>query len=286
DDYYLKLPFARVDGCKALAGLGDWGVLERLIQHPDSDVFIGRCGTQYSGTFPKTLDAAAPLLNDGYTIGVRHAERSDPTLADLAQRFANVFAAPVDIHLYCTPARHPGFGWHYDAEEVFVLQTSGEKDWYLRKNTVNPLPLIETIPLNQRYEREIMPIQHCKLSAGDWLYIPSGFWHRTAAATDSISLSVGVKATTAIDFFDFIRRELLQSIFWRQRLPPLTADLRSSETKLESVYSHLASVIADEVSAAINNPYAVQSFVQIQLEQAGVLDSEARASTQRIMTTH
>ena len=35
------------------------------------------------------------------------------------------FAAPVDVHLYCTPAGQPGFGWHYDAEDVFVLQTAG-----------------------------------------------------------------------------------------------------------------------------------------------------------------
>src|SRR5947209_3055839 len=130
------------------------------------------------------------------------------------------FLAPIDVHVYCTPAGQPGFGWHYDAEDVFVLQTAGRKEWSLRKNTVNPWPLAEALPADMRHEREIMPVLRCTLAAGDWLYIPAGYWHRTRAGEESVSLSVGVLSASALDVYDFLRRQLLSSLRWRQRLPP------------------------------------------------------------------
>src|SRR5204862_57834 len=125
----------------------------------------------------------------------------------------------IDVHVYCAPGASPGFGWHYDAEDVFILQTVGSKEWWLRKNTVNPWPLVEALPADMRYPREIMPVLRCHLLAGDWLYIPAGYWHRTQAGEESISLSVGVLAATAVDVYDFLRREVLASLRWRKRLP-------------------------------------------------------------------
>src|SRR5690606_27495317 len=109
-----------------------------------------------------------------------------------------------------------GFGWHYDAEEVFILQTVGQKEYSLRKNTVNPWPLEETLPQGMRYEREVMPLMRCLLQAGDWLYLPSGYWHKAEARELSLSLAVGVMAPAAISILDRLREELLQSLVWRQ----------------------------------------------------------------------
>ena len=47
--------------------------------------------------------------------------------------------AAIDIHVHCTPAGEHGFGWHYDAEEVFIVLIQGRKEFAVRKNTVNPL---------------------------------------------------------------------------------------------------------------------------------------------------
>jgi 50S ribosomal protein L16 3-hydroxylase len=108
---------------------------------------------------------------------------------------------------------------------VFVLQTAGAKEWWLRKNTVNPWPLVETLPHDMQYEREIMPVMRCSLRAGDWLYVPNGYWHRTAASELSFSLSIGIMAPTALDLLDFIRHQLVNSLRWRQRLQSFgTAD--------------------------------------------------------------
>jgi 50S ribosomal protein L16 3-hydroxylase len=254
EEYYQKLPFARVGGCRQLIDAADLVALMRIIAQPHVDALVGSEGKLYQGPTPKTADDAERLLNDGYTLGVRRAEKHDAAIARLAQRFREAFAAPINIHLYCTPASFPGFGWHYDAEEVFILQTVGDKEWFLRKNTVNPWPLIETIPANQRYEREIMPVMHCKLAAGDWLYSPSGYWHRTTAPTLSVSLSVGIQATTAI--------ELLQSMLWRQRLPPTGRSSHLSAEEQLQAYRKIATELAQDLQQSFEDEQLVRAFLE------------------------
>ncbi len=262
--YYLKLPFARCGGCAGITSCADSSILERLLVHPEADVLVGRLGTRHPGPPPQSRSAAEALLAEGFTIGIRKADRIDSGLREIAAQFAAAFKAPIDVHLYCTPASQPGFGWHYDSEEVFVLQTSGAKDWYLQKNTVHPWPLMEAIPDNQRHEREIMPVQHCRLTEGDWLYTPGGYWHRTSAVTQSTSLSVGIQAPTALDFFDFLRPQLIDSILWRQRLPPLD---HSTVTEVSlSAWRQLLQPLIEDLSSVMATDYSIQTFLEHQLK--------------------
>jgi len=257
-EHFLRLPFALAGGCRDFTHCGDWPTVERVLSSPEADVIVGSAKQRYEGPLPKSLEEARPLLEQGLTVGVRHAERHEDSLAQLATAFAADFFAPIDIHLYGAPAGQPGFGWHYDAEDVFVLQTTGKKEWWLRKNTVNPWPLVETLPRDMKYEREIMPAMRCLLAAGDWLYIPAGYWHRTESLEESISLSVGIESPSALSVFDFLRPKLLESFRWRQRLPPAGASAVASERELLAQYqalfqelgADLAKILSQEKTAA------------------------------------
>ncbi|HQU43617.1 MAG TPA: cupin domain-containing protein [Pirellulales bacterium] len=201
------------------------------------------------------------MFDDGYTVLVRHAERGHAEIAELAAGFERDFRAAVDVHIYCTPADQHGFGWHYDAEDVFILQTAGSKEYSLRKNTVNPWPLVEALPSDMRYEREIMPLSRCLLSAGDWLYLPHGYWHKAEAREASLSLAVGVMSPAALDVLDFLRQRLPDSVRWRQRLPvvgeasPLTA-----EELLEQHREMFAELGAD-LAEWLGNEQLVRGFI-------------------------
>ncbi|MBY0229291.1 MAG: cupin domain-containing protein, partial [Gemmataceae bacterium] len=119
--------------------------------------------------------------------------------------------------------------------------------------TVNPWPLIETIPQDMRHGREITPVMACKLAAGDWLYVPGGWWHRTEAGDDlSISLSVGVMPATALDAFDWLRSRLLRSLRWRQRLPHA-----ASEEETRALFAELGADLARELGSEA----AVRAFL-------------------------
>lgn len=220
-DYYQKLPYARPGTAQSLCALGDWEMLRALLAAPSADVMVCRQGAQRPGELPADEAGIRALVAEGWTMLVRHAERHHLALAELAAGFAADFGAPVNIHFYATPGGNWGFGWHYDAEEVFIVQTAGRKEYKLRKNTVNPWPLEETMPRDLRYEREIMPLMRCPLAAGDWVYIPSGYWHRGESEPGDIALSlaIGVMPPTAVNLFDAMRPRALDSMLWRQRLP-------------------------------------------------------------------
>ena len=262
EEYFYKLPYSSPGGCAALAGLGSWEVIGQLLSHGDTDLLVARGNKRREGPAPVTLEAGRDAVAQGYTLGFRHVQRQHPGLADLAAQLRDEFAAPVEIHLYCTPAGQPGFGWHYDAEEVFILQTAGAKTWSLRKNTVNPWPLIETLPTDMRYEREIMPLVRCDLAAGDWLYIPSGYWHSTQAGEESISLSIGIEAPAAIQLLDVLRTELLDSLRWRQRLPVLGTAGELSPDDLFTRYRDIADELADDLSKLLKNNATLARLIE------------------------
>ena len=260
-EHFLRLPFALAGGCADFCHCGDWRAASRILSSPGADVIVGSAKQRYDGPLPKSLEETKALLAQGLTVGVRHAEKHDAALGNLARQFAADFRAPIDVHLYCTPAGQPGFGWHYDAEDVFVLQTVGKKDWWLRKNTVNPWPLVETLPQDMKYEREIMPAMRCLLAAGDWLYIPAGYWHRTESAEESISLSVGIESPSAMSVFDFLRPQLLDSLRWRQRLPPAGAAAANSDSELVAQYQALFQELGADLAKLLANPKTAAAFL-------------------------
>ncbi len=245
-DYYLRIPFSNSAAPNDAREVGSWAVFERLLGEPHIDTMMARDGQRVQTVVPQTSAELQTALTSGCTILIRNAQKHDPRLAKVAREIEQDLCGPVNIHLYATPAGHFGFGWHYDAEEVFILQTEGQKEYSLRKNTVNPWPLEETLPADMHYEREIMPLMRCQLEPGDFLYIPCGYWHRAVARETSLSLAIGVMAPAAIDLLIRLRPILIESLLWRQRLPiieRLEGDVRAQA--IQQYRAMLESLAAD-----------------------------------------
>jgi ribosomal protein L16 Arg81 hydroxylase len=260
-EHMHRSPFALTGGCQNVIAWDATATCERLLPQPELDLLVTREGHPWPSAPVNSAELGRAALADGYTLCIRHADRHDPLLTKLAADFQADFLAPIDVHVYCTPAERPGFGWHYDAEDVFILQTEGTKEWWLRKNTVNPWPLVETIPADMRYEREIMPALHCTLAAGDWLYIPAGYWHRTSAPQISTSLSIGILSPTGIDLVDAVRRDLLQDLRWRQRLPVLGAANEKSDEELLTECASLLEELASDLQRKLRSPNFLRQFL-------------------------
>ena len=257
ENQFLRLPYAEPHGCEDLIKRSGWELIEELLNARDADVMVVKAGRRWEESRIPSFAEARELFADGYTLLVRHAERHDAELAGIATSFAKDILGSVDVHLYATPGESFGFGWHYDVEDVFILQLEGEKEYSLRKNTVNPWPVLENMPADLRYEWEIMPLMKCELAAGDWLYIPHGYWHRGEAKTDAISLAVGVMSTTALDVLDFARDRLVHSIRWRQRLPLL------AEKPLDELFAELG----EELKQLVADPKFIRQFLQQVVER-------------------
>jgi 50S ribosomal protein L16 3-hydroxylase len=254
-DFYHRLPVARSGTFSGEVSAGSWDLIGRLLASSDADVLVVRQNQQIPGERPVSTENAQSLCLEGCTILVRHAERHDDRLRALAADFGRQLGGAVDVHVYATPASKFGFGWHYDAEEVFIVQTLGAKEYSLRKNTVNPWPVEESLPGDMAYEREIMPLSRCLLRQGDMLYIPSGYWHKAVATEMSLSLAIGVSPRTAIDVFDFLRPHVVGSLLWRQRLPvegeSATLDAAARREYLGNLFAELGADLKKMLSSEV-----------------------------------
>jgi 50S ribosomal protein L16 3-hydroxylase len=194
-EYFGKNPYSAALTGHDYRGILSWHLLCNILEN-HSDCWIAKKGELLADMNIRggrvTFADAIKSYKKGATILVRHSEMANSQLWNIGEDFQRFFKAPVDIQLYFTPAEAQGFDWHYDLEDVFIVQSVGMKEFRLRKNTVSEIPLdvskMQNDFLNERGGSEI----RCLLNAGDFLYIPAGWWHCAHAVTDSAHLSVGV----------------------------------------------------------------------------------------------
>jgi ribosomal protein L16 Arg81 hydroxylase len=263
DRIWTRAPHTVAGGAAGATSFSGWPAVEAILARPDVDGFLAREGAMWEGGRLPPYAEIRTLLSQGHTLAIRNAERHDPELRRLADGFRADFAAEVNVHVYCTPPQRSGFGWHYDPEDVFILQTQGAKEYQLRKNTVNPWPLLAQMPKDLRYEREVMPLWSCLLKPGDWLYIPTGWWHSARGAEgDSISLAIGLMTPSAMELLDFLKLELLNSLVWRQRLPVVGTATPASPEELGKVHQSLLKDLGRDLARLLSDEDLARRFLE------------------------
>lgn len=199
EEHFQKAPHAEPGSARSAIPLMTWDKVAALVSSPSRpDLIVAKEGRFLSGMDPSSADEARTLFEGGCSIVMRNLERHDDALRGLAASFrGSLLEGEVQVHVFATPVRALGFGWHYDCEDVFIAQTAGVKEYFLRKNTVNPEPTLDTMPRDMQFERETSPLVATTLAAGDWLYIPRGWWHRGRGLDDCLSISIGVLSPAA-----------------------------------------------------------------------------------------
>ena len=216
---FTRVPFAMPDRAARYTHEFTEADIATVVEDGRSLLRVVRNGHLIHEMARLSWEEAQAYYRRGHTLLVRYAERSSAKFEALAQAFAQFFHSPVDIQVYLTPDKNQAFGWHYDLEEVFIIQVQGCKEYTIRQNTLNPLPVWETMPADMAYERETSRIRlTCRLEAGDWLYIPSGWWHIARTQAASMHLSIGVMPAVRLKLFEFLKQHLAPSLFWSQRL--------------------------------------------------------------------
>ena len=188
DEYLHRQPLARPATARSALPLFDWDVLGRLLAAAPEALVVAR-GELLPFPQPRELIELRAYFRMGIGLCLRHGERHDPGLRGVARTFeADVGAS--HVQLFVTPGGTYGFGWHYDDEDVFIVQTAGVKDYCFRANTVTMAPA-EPAEF-AKFSREDSTIHTATLVAGDFLYVPARWWHMAECREDSLSISVGV----------------------------------------------------------------------------------------------
>lgn len=220
EKHFTKMPFSIPNGADDFIPFLDWKVVEDVLAAKKSKLRIVQEGRVIKDYVDLTYPEAIQHHRLGHTLVLRYAELSHSKLKFLADDFSKSFHTPVDIQLYCTPENNNAFGWHYDIEEVFVIQTKGSKEYTIRPNTVAPNPVMAFIPKDMGYEKEKTNIElKVTLEPGDMLYIPSGWWHIAKTKKESMHISVGLMPSSALDLLSFLPEHFSKDVFWRTRIP-------------------------------------------------------------------
>jgi 50S ribosomal protein L16 3-hydroxylase len=197
-EHFQKAPYSEPDSAKDAIPLLTWDKVAALLTtSPGPDIILSRDGAYLGDTAPQSIEEARALFESGCSITLRNVEEYDDALMEVARAFAEEMEGEVNIHTFATPVGYRGFGWHYDCEDVFLVQTAGTKEYFLRRNTVNPEPTVDAMPKDMQFERETTPLVACTLVAGDWLYVPRGWWHTARSLDDSLAISVGILSPAA-----------------------------------------------------------------------------------------
>lgn len=187
---HLGRPFATA-GLTLDPTLFDTRRLDGILRaRPPPDLLVVRDGELLAQPAPDSAAAARALLSRGIGVVIRRAERHDATLSGLAHDVACAFARSVHVQLFVTPARTRGFRWHYDQEDVIILQTVGSKTYYFRDNT--QIADLDATPRFDAIAAEKSPIFAATLHPRDALFLPRGTWHMGKAHEDALSVSLGM----------------------------------------------------------------------------------------------
>lgn len=188
-----RSPRAGAGTARAAIPMFGWDTLDGVLESaPPADVLIVAKGKEVDAPMPRSVRELRQLMARGVGVVIRRGENHHQDLRRVADAFAADLAGRIHIQLFVTPGGTHGFGWHYDIEDVYIAQTVGSKDYYFRENTVS-----RSTPHDGRfdfttYKDETSQLATARLLAGDWLYLPSRWWHMAVCVEDALSISVGV----------------------------------------------------------------------------------------------
>ena len=192
-EFLSKQPVAMPGTARDAVPLLDWNILDGILGRcAPEDVLVVARGEKLEIPPPRSLGELRALMARGIGLAIRRGERHDEGLAALAASLVRDLPGRAHVQLFVTPGGTHGFGWHYDHEDVFIAQTAGVKDYYFRDNTVDRSTPLGVQPDFTLFTRERSQLATARLIPGDWLYLPSRWWHMARCLEDSLSISTGM----------------------------------------------------------------------------------------------
>lgn len=152
---------------------------------------------------PMDEDVFANLPETHWSLVVNDMEKYLPELAWITDQFRFIPEWYLDDLLTSYAAPQGSVGPHVDLYDVFILQGSGRRRWHISTEPVAEDNYIPDIAF--RLQKEFHVEQEWILEPGDMMYIPSGVSHHGVSLGESLSFSIGFRATSHADLVnDFI----------------------------------------------------------------------------------
>ncbi len=191
-EHYGKQPLVMPGVAPEVMSACNWNILDAALASPAAEVQVVRRGESLPVAPPRTLAELHKLFEHSAGIALRNADHASDSIRSLAAAIGEDVPGNKRVAMFATPAGTHSLAWHFDLDDLFIVQIAGSKTHHLRSNTVLPRPLVQDGHSLAAYALETSPLLVCELRPGDFLYVPAGFWHMALAREDSLSISIGV----------------------------------------------------------------------------------------------
>lgn len=183
------------------------------------------------------------LMRSGVSLVANGIDSHSRTIRTLCDEISGLIEMPVVANGYLTFGDKNPFGNHWDTHDVFAVQLFGRKRWQLFEPTF-PLPLPHQRSKFCKAECPKEPILDVILEAGDFIYIPRGWWHNAQGLNErTFHIAVGVHPPRMIDYAKWIVDNLLpEKLESRRGIPRGTA----ASTAVDALAVELNSLFIDK----------------------------------------
>ncbi|WP_326693463.1 JmjC domain-containing protein [Streptomyces sp. NBC_01766] len=187
------------------------------------------------------------LLRARATLLLRHVDQWHRPTGALVARLSEEIDRRVEAFFFVTPAGGQGLAVHRDDADVFVLQVSGRKTWY-----VHDAPTVADwapgeLPDDERSPRLLRSV----LEPGSVLYVPRGFAHRAVGATGlSAHLSLTIRDISLQDLRTALEQRLSEGLDLPPRPLGEAAIVDACATLLSHVRAKLDTIEPDDLRLA------------------------------------
>jgi len=199
-------------------------VMEKDGEHPWFPVF---------GPMDETIFNSMPETH--WSLVVNDMEKYLPELAWIVDRFRFIPEWRLDDLMVSYAADQGSVGPHVDLYDVFLLQGEGKRRWQISSREVSEDNQVEGTPL--RIQKEFTAEEEWIVEPGDMIYLPPGVSHHGVSLGESISYSIGFRATShadmVSDFIAYITQDLSPNMVYQD--PDQTVQENSNEIKPDAL---------------------------------------------------
>jgi len=184
---------------------------------------------------PMSDEIYASMPETHWTLVVNDLEKYLPELSWIIDRFRFIPEWRLDDLMISYAADQGSVGPHIDLYDVFILQGMGKRRWQINSQYVTEENQIKETPL--RIQKEFQAEEEWIIEPGDMLYLPPGVSHHGVSLGESLSYSIGFRATSHADlvneFIGHITQNLSQQLTYQD--PDQRIQEHSNEIKQDAL---------------------------------------------------
>ncbi len=199
-------------------------VMEKDGEHPWFPMF-GPMSDEIYSSMPETH----------WTLVVNDLEKYLPELSWIIDSFRFIPEWRLDDLMISYAADQGSVGPHIDLYDVFILQGKGKRRWQINSQEVTEENQIKETPL--RIQKDFQAEEEWIVEPGDMLYMPPGISHHGVSLGESLSYSIGFRATSHADlvneFIGHITQNLSPQLTYRD--PDQRIQEHSNEIKQDAL---------------------------------------------------